>query len=146
MKINPIVRVVGVCIELDLGEALKIAQHPQEGKARIIEEVRAALTISGVDPDTGEPRESSLGLKPQLDDGPGRMELMKQGKVKIPAKSKPFRKLDGAQPSRDDKRGNTECSHCGKVLNTPRGLKVHVSRMHKTRVAGKEIEQMEDDL
>jgi hypothetical protein len=143
MKINPIVRVIGVRIELDLDEALKIAQHPVEGKTRVIEEVRAALTSSGVDPDTGEPRESALGLKPLMGDELNRDDLMKRGKATIPVDPGPFRRLDGSHPSKDEQRGNTECPYCGKVLKTPRGLKVHVSRIHKARVVEDEIEQME---
>lgn len=102
MKIQPIMHVTGIRIELSLDEAIHIAQNRKRND-RIVDNIRSVLRGSGVDPDTGEKVPSALGLQPAI------------VKSLPPAKETSF-----------------ECPHCGKPAKTEQGIKLHITRMHPT--------------
>ncbi len=101
MKIQPISHVTGIRIELSLDEAMIIAKN-QSGH-RLVEEIRAVLRGSGVDPDTGERVPSALGLQAAI------------VKALPPAKEEP----------------SYDCPQCDKKLKTKQGVSLHIARMHK---------------
>jgi len=118
MIVKPKVEVTGLTIELTIAEALQMAQDPARVQ-RVRDEARAVLSASGIDPDTGERKDSVLGLKAALPAPAG------DG-------SPAFRRLDGSHPARDEEpeesEADLECPDCGKVLKTKAGVKIHQAR------------------
>lgn len=102
MKISPMMKVYGIRLEMSLEEALLLCQDPDRVE-RVRENIESVLQGSGVDPETGNPRPSALGLEADLSDKP---------------------RL--AAPS-----GEFVCEICGKVAQTERGLKQHKTMVHK---------------
>ncbi len=105
MLIQPIMKVAGVRIELSLEEALSIAQDPGGYEKKVKREVRTMLRGSGVDPETGEPCDSSLALEVDLDALPA------------PKNDKPKRKYKTTSKSKT-------CQWCGRKF-APQGITKH---------------------
>jgi len=115
MIVKPKVEVTGLTIELTIAEALQMAQDPARVQ-RVRDEARAVLSASGIDPDTGERKDSVLGLKAALPAPAGNG-------------SPAFRRLDGSHPARDEEPDwGRQCPDCGKVLKTKAGVKIHQAR------------------
>ena len=110
MKIQPIMHVTGIRIELSLDEALLMVQNQRRGD-RIVDEIRTMLRGSGVDPDTGERIPSVLGLQA------------------APVKALP---LVGSSVEPEIS-SLFECPYCGKKTQTEPGLKTHITRVHPSR-------------
>lgn len=108
MKIQPITQVTGIRIELTLDEALQVVQD-QRRENRVVENIRTMLRGSGVDPETGDPVPTVLGLQA----APVKALTMSDDPPESPEEEIPF-----------------DCPYCDKQLKTERGLKVHISRMH----------------
>lgn len=111
MKIQPITHVTGIRIELTLEEALLVVQDRRR-KERVVDDIRTMLRGSGVDPETGEPVPTVLGLKA----APVKALTMSDDPPESPKDEIPF-----------------DCPYCDKQLKTERGLNVHISRMHRSQ-------------
>jgi len=95
--------VTGFKIELGVEEAIRIVQKPEKLE-HFRSELASMLNGAGVDPETGEQRDTALGLK-----------------------ARPFRNYP--KQIEQSKKGNrVECPHCGRTFKGERGLAIHISR------------------
>ena len=104
MKIQPILELKGIRIELSLEEAEKIARAPKDGAERIQNEVKLLIDLHHSDQDGA--------IIPSVQPGP-------------------HKRLDGSRPTQDPKTKRklapsprVECEYCG-GLYAKRGLVMH---------------------
>jgi len=118
MKIQPIQQVTGIRIELTLQEALRLVQQREHGRDRVIDAISGTLQGSGIDPETGAPCHSTLGLQA----APTVMAIT--GTIEND-------EFDDFTNFDEDSELPWKCKFCGKETKTERGLQAHISRMHK---------------
>ena len=112
MKIQPIMKVQGIKLELTLEEALLVINDVVKYREKVVGEISAVLNGMGVDPKTGELKPSALLSESGLVPG-------EKGGVNISnLKTKP-------------------CKYCGHMYSIGRGLKLHESQCTRKKKAGK---------